>query len=50
MLETLKTLFNLDLGTDKENGHKRNNDNIINKECEKGSGDKNNLSKIKLIK
>ncbi|RZD15431.1 MAG: glutamyl-tRNA reductase [Candidatus Acidulodesulfobacterium ferriphilum] len=50
MLETLKTLFNLGLGTDKEIGHKRNNDNIINKECEKGSGDKNNLSKIKLIK
>ena len=50
MLETLKTLFNLDLGTDKEIWHKRNNDNIINKECEKGSSDKNNLSKIKLIK
>ncbi|MCL4321586.1 MAG: glutamyl-tRNA reductase [Deltaproteobacteria bacterium] len=40
MLETLKTLFNLDLS--KETLHKKGNDNAINKECEKG--------KIKLVK
>ena len=50
MLETLKTLFNLDLGTDKEIGHKRNNDNAINKESEKGFGGENNSHRIKLIK
>ncbi len=44
MLETLKTLFNLDLGKEIKN------DNTINKELEKGFDNKNNSSRIKLIK
>ncbi len=48
MLETLKTLFNLDLG--KETLHEKGNDNAINKECEKGFDGENNSHRIKLIK
>lgn len=48
MIETLKTLFNLDL--DEEIKNDKDNDNTMNKECEKGFDDKNNSQRIKLIK